>query len=118
MQTPSEKEANGNDTRNHDQMQRNNSRECNQSPQPMEIDNHQSESEKEETSNIILDATLKDETIKSMGVEELCFIYSAYLAENGIPIDGEILKLWKPNLLRTNITLQRDKLRESLKNLE
>jgi len=81
---------------------------CKVTSQPMEVDS---------TPKPIptLDSNLSDHDIKNMDIDTLRSVYSTYMKKAGSPIAVEILQLWKPNLLRSNITMHRNQARGSEK---
>lgn len=115
MQTPSSENDNDEDddseneavnsTQNHSEVS-----SRSQSPQPMDIDPQPIEKQPK-VQVPCLDSNLSDEVIKDMEVDTLRKVYSEYVSKLGTPIAEEILQLWKPNLLRSNITMHRNNIR-------
>ena len=81
-----------------------------QSPQPMDIDPQPIEKQPK-VQVPCLDSNISDEVIKDMEVDTLRKVYGEYVSKLGTPIAEEILQLWKPNLLRSNITMHRNNIR-------
>jgi len=93
-------------------------RSKNSSPQPMDIDEAENLPQPMDVDQAkgkvpIIDRDLSDSDIKSMDINTLRTVYSEHMKNSGSPIAAEILQLWKPNLLRSNITMHRNQARES-----
>ena len=87
-----------------DEIYKSKQKESKDSPQPMEVDSIPKPTP-------TLDSNLSDHDIKNMDIDTLRSVYSTYMKKAGSPIAVEILQLWKPNLLRSNITMHRDQAR-------
>ena len=82
------------------------------SPQPMEVD-LQNTVRIDRKQIPIIDSQLTDAVIKNMDINTLRTVYSKHMADSGTPIANEILKLWKPTLLRSNIIMHRNNIQKS-----